>query len=104
MDIDSLISGAHMRRKTTMGAVRINFTSEKEENSVQLERHSKGRVDLVHPIARVVEPLPPIVAGPSPIFPTSSSISLDEDSPPPTSHVSPSEPIVEEAPVEGDRG
>ncbi|PPR95940.1 hypothetical protein GOBAR_AA24728 [Gossypium barbadense] len=32
MDIDSFISGARMRRKTTMGVVRISSTSEEEES------------------------------------------------------------------------
>ncbi|KAH1092192.1 hypothetical protein J1N35_019449 [Gossypium stocksii] len=92
------------RHKTTMGVVRISSMSEEEESMTQLERHSKGSVDLVGPIARMVKASPPPMVGPSPIFVASSLIALDKDTPPPIHHFSPYVPIVEEAPFQGDEG
>ncbi|KAH1031987.1 hypothetical protein J1N35_044161 [Gossypium stocksii] len=79
--IDSLISGACKKYKTTAEAIRISCASEEEGSKAQLERHSKRKADPINLITIVVEAPTSPIASPLHVFSTSSLIALNEDTP-----------------------
>ncbi|PPS17573.1 hypothetical protein GOBAR_AA03033 [Gossypium barbadense] len=84
MDIDSLVSRARKKHKTTTGAMRIGFVSGEEGNKAQYEYHSKMRIDPIGVVATVVGASSPsnfpLTSLPSVLF-TSSPIIIFMDTP-----------------------
>ncbi|MBA0614407.1 hypothetical protein Godav_014707 [Gossypium davidsonii] len=102
MDIDSLVSGARKKRKTTAGAVRINSASKDERNSAQQERRSKKGANPVGFVVGASSPSNFLPANLPYFTPTaSSSVTVADDTYPLFSRISPSVLVVRETPIVG---
>lgn len=85
MNINALIKNDRKRRRTSVGSVHINPSSDEENSGSQLEHHRKRRADCGGPVTVVtLIHSSPLVSLPT-IAQASSPITINDDTPSPCS-------------------